>query len=169
LSVGNSPCQSATLLVSRQLSLSVGNSPCQSATLLASRQLSLRVGNSPCQGTDVFTPDPGICQPPFTSYPPPPSRGRGGDDLPSCPLNMGRGGQGSATTCCFTWPLPPSICPPPSVVQGLCGEGDMGQTDFRDKGRRGGTQLLMQSPSRSSYIKSSQRSHSSPQSLQKAG
>jgi hypothetical protein len=125
--------------------------------------------NSPCQGADVFTPDPGICQPPFTSYPPPPSRGRGGDDLPLCPLNMGRGGQGSATTCCFTWPLPPSICPPPSVVQGLCGEGDMGQTDFRDKGRRGGTQLLMQSPSRSSYIKSSQRSHSSPQSLQKAG
>jgi hypothetical protein len=106
---------------------------------------------------------------PSPATPPPPSRGRGGDDLPSCPLNMGRSGQGSTTTCCFTWPLPSSICPPPSVVQGLCGEGDMGQTDFRDKGRRGGTQLLMQSPSRGSYIKSSQRSHSSPQSLQKAG
>ncbi len=38
----------------------------ESATLLT------RVGNSPCQGTDVFTPDPGVCQPPFTSYPPPP-------------------------------------------------------------------------------------------------
>ncbi len=100
-----------------------------------------------------------VSQPPFTSHPlpPPPPRGRGGDEygLPSCPLNMGRGGQGSATTCCFTWPLPPSICPPPSVVQGLCGEGDMGQTDFRDNGRRGGTQLFMQSPSRSSYNKSS--------------
>ncbi len=146
---------SATLLVSRQLSLPVGNSPCQSATLLARERtcshLILVSASHPSPAT------------------PPPSRGRGGDDLLSCPLNMGRGGQGSATTCCFTWPLPSSICPPPSVVQGLCGEGYMGQTDFRDKGRRGGTQLLMQSPSRSSYIKSSQRSHSSPQSLQKAG
>ncbi len=32
----------------------------------------LSVGNPPCQGTDLFTPDPVICQPPFTSYPPPP-------------------------------------------------------------------------------------------------
>jgi hypothetical protein len=47
------------------------------------------------------------------------------------------------STHCFTWLLSPSICPPPSVVQGLCGEGDIGQIDFRDKGRREGTQLQL--------------------------
>jgi hypothetical protein len=41
---------------------------------------------------------------------------------------MGRGGQGSAAPPCFTLAPPPSICPPPSVVQGLYDEGDMGQT-----------------------------------------
>ncbi len=138
-SVGSPPCQSAPLLA-------------QSAPLLAREQTCLHL---------IL-----VSQPPFTSHPPPPPRGRGGDEygLPSCLLNMGRGGQGSPTTPCFTWPLPSSISPPPSVVQGLCGEGDMGQTYFRDKGRRGGTQLLMQSPSSSSYNKSSLRSQSRQQS-----
>ncbi len=43
----------------------------QSAPLLAS------VGTPPCQGTYMFTHDPGICQPPFTSYPPPLPEGEG--------------------------------------------------------------------------------------------
>ncbi len=130
----------------------------------------LVVDNSPCQGTDVFTPDPGICQPPFTSYPPPLPEGEG--EMTSPPAHSTWAGVVNGQP-------PPAVSPDPSpppsahllhsVVQGLFGEGDMGQTDFRDKGRRRGTQLLMKSPIRSSYIKSSQRSHSSPQSLQKAG
>ncbi len=51
--------------------------------------------------------------------------------LPSRPLYMGRGCQRSATTSSLSWPLLPSSCPPPSIIQGLRGERDMGQTDVR--------------------------------------
>jgi hypothetical protein len=68
----------------------------------------IAVGNSHCQGTDVFTPDPGICQPPFTSYPPPPLP-EGEGEMTSPPAHSTWAGVVKGQPpCCFTWPLPQS-------------------------------------------------------------
>ncbi len=74
----------------------------------------------------MFKSDP-YSQLPYTHLPshPPPPQGEG-EMSKAEPLAhpTWAGVVGSATTCCFTWPLP-SCCPPPSVVQGLRGKGDM--------------------------------------------
>ncbi len=59
----------------------------------------------------IWSIKPAILHPP--AIPPPSPQGEGEMSRPpSCPPNMGRGGQGSATTCSFNWPLP-SCCTPP--------------------------------------------------------